>query len=523
MTRSAFLFVLLFCCARLHSFQGFYVGGGLGGHLSDVRQQGETVYERLLIPELRSPLKHQKNMFSTGGSALLYAGYGFLHKCGGCINGEVFAQFGSAHMSELSRLVENSASETVLRVKNRQQATVDGYQLGFDLQPGVCLDEMIRFYGRLGVSFAKSSLKNAAQSLDPILGTDLLVSDQKDRRLGLRAGAGIEHKICSNLSLRADYIFTSFGKFCGDSRANDGIMAQLTNQSSARLYDHSILFGLAYHFRELQPICFFPGWSSFEFEGGYFGASLGVGILRSKQQGFTRFTLNPESGNFVLAAPNEICNNQFLENMFVGYQKVWCRFCLGGEINVSGSSHVKLKSRLNRIRHPSGQLANENFFSKHYVATSAWQWALDAKPGMLLSPRTLLQGRIGVGYGKIKSHSEGYFAGLDNMGKLYPLKFIDADKRPPIFRLGLGLEYALNCDFHLRVDYIYNNFGTLCFNKTVAGVKRDKVKADKEKSDKDKDVKPDALDLLAQHVRWQYKLDAHLYNHAILFGFSCYF
>ena len=87
------------------------------------------------------------------------------------------------------------------------------------------------FYGTVGLALADFRIRTA-------------LGNEKDFYLGLAAGAGIEAKLMENWSVRAEYLYATYG----EKDFNIGGVATSTDFDT-----HNLRIGVSYHFKSLLP------------------------------------------------------------------------------------------------------------------------------------------------------------------------------------------------------------------------------------------------------------------------------
>jgi opacity protein-like surface antigen len=83
------------------------------------------------------------------------------------------------------------------------------------------------------------------------------------------------------------------------------------------------------------------------------------------------------------------------------------------------------------------------------------EFGLDIRPGVLLTPTSLLYARVGAGYNVM--HLNAYLDGHSD-GDALEMGLYDSRKVAAL-RLGLGFEQKVNCNWAFSVDYIYSYYG----------------------------------------------------------------
>jgi hypothetical protein len=153
------LFAIAIICSPLAAFDGFYVGGGIGGHLAEGVQNGATLGTQAVGDAVSSySVDLHQNSFDHGVAGILYAGYGFswhsFH-----LAAEGFVQFGSAHLkTSRNDISESDNVPELFAVPTDVDAHIRCCQYGIDFLPGWSPNAMTLFYGRIGVSAARTNL-----------------------------------------------------------------------------------------------------------------------------------------------------------------------------------------------------------------------------------------------------------------------------------------------------------------------------------------------------------------------------
>lgn len=216
------------------SFDGFYVGGGLGGSFTSARTS-TVVAARFsgslvaLPATTTNDFSHlitgaqRKNRFAAG----LYAGYGFVFCREGYMGIETFLNFSryktkSRPNLNLSSSFRNPTFTLPLNFSDGIYARLrlQNYEAGVDLRPGVFLAPCTLLYGRLGVGYNKLKLHSsfsdnflqvsaAGVALSPTI--EQTIQKHKHKKLGsFRLGVGLEQNICDNITIRTDYVNSSY-------------------------------------------------------------------------------------------------------------------------------------------------------------------------------------------------------------------------------------------------------------------------------------------------------------------------
>jgi opacity protein-like surface antigen len=510
------LLVLIVSCSSLVAFEGFYVGGGIGGHLSQGAGRKVQALGTNIIAGTPNEVSTvlQREMFDHGTAGILYAGYGITWKTL-YLAAEGFIQLGSAHLQNIQRNVAEQDSEgDQFAILTDATARIQCCQGGLDLLPGWSPNPVTLIYGRIGVGVAKTSLKEDGAFFGTTFNPAVLLPFNLPLRLSkdktsatLRAGGGLECSITKRFSLRGDYIFTDYGKLSvqgASQNSTEGFILTTSISDGVHLYDHALLLGLCYRFCDQNVTSLVPWRKTCHYSGFYFGGSTGGGALEATQRGQALGSVPGFVDLTVIAEePPQLTHQQFQGMLFLGYGLAWQRLYLGGELFAVSASHTSMDCLGQVVYITPPPVFSYSSSYKTSIATSTRQYGFDLRPGVLLTPLTLLYGRIGVGSAHIKAHSNAAFQGIDPFADLawFLPEETSARKRKTTFRLGIGLEHLLTSQLHLRADYIFTNYGIISFNNTARG--RSAVGD--------------------QPVVFNNTLTSHLKSNAVVVGLSYYF
>jgi opacity protein-like surface antigen len=514
------LFALVLSCSHLFATQGFYVGGSLGGHLAQGNQLGNALGLYNFGDEEGTgsyPVDLKQQMWDHGVQGMLYGGYGARWRSL-YLGAEGFVQFGFAHFQNSQQgglytlEIENPSIPSNFVISSHTDAHIKSFQYGLDLLPGWSPTLATLLYGRIGVSAARLTLSqesvNFGNNAGDIFNLSLPFSKKKTIA-ALRAGGGIEQRLTQRLALRADYIFTDYGRLSvqglssGTSPFGDPISVQ--SDTTLHLYDHAVMLGLSYHFSCLAPLSLEPEseCAALAYRGCYLGGSIGGGCLEGRQKGIAVGT-NSAFGDTTQTTkpPAQLYNNQFQGMLFLGYGRQWKWLYLGGELVMTAASHRTLAQLRETIYTNISPLASIQYTDTlaTSIRTSTWQYGGDLRPGILLTPLTLLYGRIGCAATWIKTHSDAQYTGQFPGFDWHIVEGSSSSLTRAVLRLGIGIEQFLTPKLHLRADYIYNNFGKISTNGTGRG----------------KDTSGDTVILVNT-------LTSRLRSNAVILGLSYYF
>lgn len=464
---SFYLFLFLMTPTSLLAMQGFYLGGSIGGRFTEATQRQAS--KGIFDGDVES-LKYQSNIFDEDFSQMIFAGYG-LSWCDFYLAAEAIVQLGSFHLKDSQFFITDwpSAIGSALHIR------VPNYQFCLDFLPGFYLGPMTLLYARLGASFAKTSVEVEADLVDLAAFFDSATLKQKNENSWphLRLGAGVEQFIASHVSLRLDYVYTDYGSTFFQPTQLDVRLNFASMNSHIHLYDHRTMLGLAYHFACCQEPCIFDApCSASGYRGLYVGSGIGGSILKARQEGSLLGTSN-DVFNFAdhieAGVPSRVYHNQFQSMFFVGFGIPWSRLYLGGEAFASLSTHAdidfKLQGSFNRFGSKISSITAETL-----LTLSSWQYGLVFRPGILLTPYTLVNARVGASVALIKANANAFNADqfLTDISLFLPQSTF-VSKRKAVLQIGLGIEHQLSRKVHLRADYFYSDYGFLSFNTTVTG------------------------------------------------------
>lgn len=505
------LFIL--CWAPLAAFEGFYVGGSMGGHLTEGAQAGSAhgTYDFGGSSVGVYPADLQQGLFDHGIAGILYAGYGACFDCF-YMGAEGFLQFGDATLQNTQRNSDFAGLDTIHDLSASVKGKTTCCQGGVDFLPGIVIDPVTLIYGRVGVSVARTSLKidsvhsGVESGLTPNNWNQSLKLSKGRTRAAFRAGAGLEQRLTPRISLRADYIYTDYGKLslrgslAGVTSGGTAAPVTVSNFDKLHIYDHAVLLGLNYRFSCMEPFCWDPCCAEDAYCGIYFGGAIGGGDLETTQHGGV-VGQDPGFSNFYQSSNvlSQLYNNQFQGMLFLGYGQPCGRLYLGGEIFAQAATHTVMDAQGRALYEDAAFNIRYETSYDTSARSSTWQYGFDFRPGALLTPFTLLYGRVGVSAAEIKADSHALLSGISYAPHLsFSLPDdVSAKQWKAAFRLGLGIEHLLTSKLYLRADYIFTNYGFISFDSTATGV----------------DSNGNAISL-------SNTLTSHLRNNAIVLGLS---
>ena len=271
-------------------FCGFYVGGGAGGSFSSAKERNSihstsNINTPFILPNQGLPFlnttnntfdhssahAHRKSRMAAG----LYAGYGYVW--GNCsyyyMGLETFLNYSGYktksrnnlpfHSNSVNIFITTSTDATeIISNKNKLQR----WEGGADLRPGVFLTPCALLYARIGVGYNRWSIHSRlnalltqkitfnqfqAQGVSTSLAS--AANRNKNKKTGtLRLGMGLEQNLCENITIRADYVSTSYRsikvKHTYPMTDGNGNTATFTNTNKiSSMFNNSVMLGMSYY------------------------------------------------------------------------------------------------------------------------------------------------------------------------------------------------------------------------------------------------------------------------------------
>lgn len=239
------------------AFSGFYSGVSAGGAFYS--GQEDNLFQHIQpntgqnVSSFEVPSKHylRKNSFM----AAAFLGYGdYL-----CWNDtkniylgiETFIDVANRDTHTFESAMNQDNGNTIFSLSSRTR--INPFSYGIDLRPGYKFTECTLFFARLGVGF--NTITISGQVTDTFsqgqTRTTIINAPSKTfTRMVLRMGLGLEQELCECLTLRADYIYTYFGKGTLEDSAsgiNAGVQATANNRTEVNILSHAVMLGLSWH------------------------------------------------------------------------------------------------------------------------------------------------------------------------------------------------------------------------------------------------------------------------------------
>ena len=355
---------------------------------------------------------------------------------------------------------------------DKTKIRVGPWHYGIDARPGFLLDPATLLYARVGIEWARIKLEEIADYRafgGGSLQFDLPIYASRSKPAShLRLGLGFEKYIGSHVSFRGDYVYTDYGSVSVSENVTGyntgGAATQGVESVNVHLRNHSLLFGLAYHFCPVGCEGFEYNYNCPSFTGVYVAGTVGGALLNGDVHGHVLANL-ADTGAMDLGLSPNLERVNFDATLYLGFG--FEKGCLYAGVEGFAQYARPQSSQFDGTRpNPEtggGDIQTINTTNK--FSLRPWHGGVALRPGFLVSSNTLLYGTIGTSIGVIEGKSNvtaiGNGAGSD-AGKL---SFSSSSVRASL-RVGAGIEYAWNPCWHIRLDYAYDNYGSLHMHTT---------------------------------------------------------
>ena len=213
------------------------------------------------------------------------------------------------------------------------------------------------------------------------------------------------------------------------------------------------------------------------FNGPYFGAEFGESLASSNQTVNSTVNLGVNQSYFSSTQPFNINSSMVRSapagSLFAGVSHVWDLFYLGGELALSNSYYKMGSSSASGITRT--YLGMATISGNQSVTTTAnispTQLGVFLRPGVMLTPTSLLYGRVGASAVNVRysTTSNALRAITQTQPTAQPAPYfqmpltLQTNKKVTraAFQIGTGVEQALNDKLTLRLDYLYSYYGTI--------------------------------------------------------------
>lgn len=254
-----------------NAFNGFYTGVGIGASTTTAKLNSQvSSFSNDIVAVFNS------NAFSNASFSqqlkkesllgAVYGGYGFT--CAPYyLGGELFVKISNRTISVdngaafSNQFFGNDSTESA-SIVDSTKFTQRRVEFSLDARPGILLSACSLFYGRVGISFNRSSLNSTVTRSTVGVDEGIFISqtlvESGSKNLGLRLGLGIEQMFCNCVALRLDYIFTKYRKINLNSSVTSSLIATgsirpatiintFSDSRTIRPINQSVMLGLTYY------------------------------------------------------------------------------------------------------------------------------------------------------------------------------------------------------------------------------------------------------------------------------------
>jgi outer membrane immunogenic protein len=230
-------------------FEGFYTGISLGGSFTNGHlTKGKDLSLTALGQTGTATFSSKHDLRKNAGVGALYLGYGSFSDYF-YLGGELFADW-THRKAKGTQDYSVSLAANPLTLTDMTNVKLNGFEYGVDLRPGYKLTNDSLVYARVGVAFNKLKATETLTVGSGTTASQFVPLSKKKNVAALRVGAGIEQGICENLVLRADYIYTYYGKVNAKNSSNlatSNFNSSAAARSTAKLSNNTVMLGLSYY------------------------------------------------------------------------------------------------------------------------------------------------------------------------------------------------------------------------------------------------------------------------------------
>jgi opacity protein-like surface antigen len=205
------------------------------------------------------------------------------------------------------------------------------------------------------------------------------------------------------------------------------------------------------------------------FEGGYAGLAIGQSSTLGRSRTADSLRAVFPGGVSEVGEQSErngLKKNSFAGEIFTGYGCDWDKFYLGAEAyfkTARGRAKNTATSTMTTTLPTFGAPITLNSTTTTTAKLRNGEFGIDIRPGVLLTPSTMLYGRVGAAFNRIQLHTttvvNNNAATLVNSRK----------KNATGLRLGGGMEHEFCSNWALRVDYVYTSYRKVNGSASQAG------------------------------------------------------
>ncbi|MCH9626773.1 MAG: hypothetical protein S4CHLAM2_04010 [Chlamydiales bacterium] len=396
----------------------------------------------------------------------IFAGY--TTRLGSCCLGlEGFLQYGPTVLKNFDQGSIGFGTAATFFLDSETTTKIQGVQYGLDFLPGWTLPQQATLYFRLGVAGVYTKQEVVDINFGDALGDvwELPLSKtEKQWRPALRLGGGLEKDLNSRLSMRADYIFSDYGRYsleitgAGVSAFNAPIESAFS--VTQRVCNHAFTLSLAYYY--CSQVSVFPQIEYLKpsFTGLYIGGGFGGAFCIKSQDGLAE-GLQAQNPINKTTEPSPYLNDvPFQGRLFMGWGCKKSLFYMSAEISAQFLNTDTQESFDDTVYNDE---PNNNLFAilvTNRFRLSPIQCSLDFRPGFFVLPTTLFYGRAGTTIGRVSVYSDARIDGAiplipETWGLFIPL---EKKKTRAALHLGGGIEQQLTSKIHLGLDYAFTQY-----------------------------------------------------------------
>lgn len=206
------------------------------------------------------------------------------------------------------------------------------------------------------------------------------------------------------------------------------------------------------------------------FNGSYIGAEFGASLAYANQTINNRVDLD-YSGLFVSNEPfnlhSSMVNSSATGSILAGIGHTFNQFYLAGELALSNANYRMDSSSTSGISRSIERTIQISGIETDSMTAnvSPTQFGVFLRPGIMVTPTSLLYGRVGTSIVKIRYNTQtGALKTLEENTTIvqFPIT-MQANKNVTraAFQIGTGLEQAINDKLSIRLDYLYAYYGSM--------------------------------------------------------------
>ncbi len=248
-------------------FDGWFTGLSVGGTFRKGHGNSNTTIN-ILDDDDATAVFHASQQFNADQNSplgVISGGYGctwcdvYYGGIEGFLSVSEYHQTSPIDINTITIVGGGGATVARTNYSNSIETKLNALEFGLDLRPGYLLCPNTLLFARIGIAYNKLSItRNINQGFlspgDADGGFSFVSSKSNKKRAALRLGLGLERQLYDSWSLRADYIFTYYGKISAASNTQTaGSIPGRTFVSNANdakrftLYGNAVMLGLFYY------------------------------------------------------------------------------------------------------------------------------------------------------------------------------------------------------------------------------------------------------------------------------------